>query len=176
MYANGSKFLGAVVVSMVALVMFSVLFVLQFGIPLSFAANQIAPNVILSVTVNSVCEISLNTQAVSFGNVIASQNTLTTSQNVLDTNNGNGGTFIWVDGGNWIGPNGIAPSFGVTNTVYSASSANSFGASVALTQIPANSNIFIGIATSNSVWFGLGIPAGQAANVYTQNIIITNVC
>lgn len=172
MSANKQNLLSAAAFIATSAIFFSVLFVFQFEMPLAFAANQIAPNVILTVTVNTVCEISLNTQTINFGVITASQNTLTTSQNVLDSNGGNVGAYAWVYGGNWIGG---ASSFGVMNTTW-ASSNTAYRPAAPLTDVSANTVILISAAGNANVWFGLGVPSGQAANTYTQNIIITNVC
>ncbi len=174
MYANSSKLLGGAIVATAAIVTFSILFMVQFGLPLAFAANQIAPNVILTVNVPTVCEVSLSPTTLNFGTVIPSQNTIYTNQNVIDTNNGNGGATIWVYGGNWIGAN-TALTFGVANTTW-ATSNTAYGSGHALTQISTSTGVSATPQAPGTVWWGLGIPAGQTANVYSQNIIITNVC
>ena len=174
MYANSSKLLGGAVVVAAAVVTLSALFMIQFGLPLAFAANQIAPNVILTVNVPTVCEVSLSPTTLNFGTVIPSQNTIYTNQNVIDTNNGNGDATIWVYGGNWIGAN-TALTFGVGNTVWAASN-TAYGSGTALTQISATTSVSTNPGSPGTVWWGLGIPAGQTANVYSQTIIITNVC
>ncbi len=153
---------------------FAMVFLLQLTVQTTYAANSIAPNVIFTLNVPSVCEISL-TGSISFGTVLAGSNTLTTSQNVLDINNGNQGASIAVSGSNWIGTNALN-TFGVSNTVWSAGSGVAFGAANVLTTIPANTGIAIDAGSRSNVWFGLGIPEGQVADSYTQNIIITNLC
>ncbi len=173
MYADRSRILGVAIAAGIASGVFLALLALQLGVQVAYATNQIAPNVILSLTVPAGCEISLNTQSISFGTITASQNSLTTSQNVLDTNGGNGGAVIAVSGSNWVSGGN---NFGVSNTVYSSSSSTSYASGTALTLIPANTAIVVGSSSSTNVWFGLGIPAGQVASTYSQNIIITNVC
>ena len=153
---------------------FAIVFLLQLPVQTAYAVNSMAPNVILTLNVPSVCEISL-TGSLSFGTVIAGSNTLTTSQNVLDINNGNQDASIAVSGGNWIGTN-VLNAFGVSNTIWSAGSGVAFGAANVLTAIPTNTGIAIGAGSGSDVWFGLGIPEGQVADSYTQNIIITNLC
>ena len=156
-----------------ALAVAATLLALQAFVPAAYA-NSVAPNVIFTVNVESVCEISLS-KSISFGTILAGSNSVTTSQNVLDTNNGNGGAFVAVNGGNWIGANALNV-FGVSNTVWSAASAVGYGSANALTTVAANTDIAVAAGSSTNVWFGLGIPAGQAADVYSQNIIITNLC
>lgn len=155
-----------------ASVIFAALFMLQSIVPLSYA-DITAPNVIASASVPLSCAISLNTFAISFGTINPSTNTLTTSKNVLDTNGGNQGTFIAVYGTSWIGG---ASSFVVGQTTWSSSSATGYGSGTALTASPTNTAIAVGTASSASIWFGVGVPSGQAANTYTQNVVILNVC
>ncbi len=177
MFAKNTKLLGAALVAAAALSIFAALFMLQFGVNLAYATNQIAPNVILTEVVQSTCQITLSVSALTFGNVIAWTNTVTTTNAVTDTNNGNAGTFMGVYGSNWIGPNGIAPNFGVKNTTWSGASTTGYGSANALTLISANTNLAAGASGGTAtIYFGLGIPQGQSANTYTQNIIITNVC
>lgn len=177
MYANKSKLLGVAFAAAIAATVFGVLFALQLGVNLAFASNnQIAPNEILTEVVASTCQISLSPSAFTFANVVASGNTVTTPNSVLDTNNGNAQTYLWVYGSNWIGPNGILPTFGVGSTVFSSAASTGYGSATALTLISQNTAILDAAASSANVFFGLGIPTGQAANTYTQNIIITNVC
>ncbi len=165
--------LGAAVVAIVvAAVAMSVLFLFQSAVPLAYA-NQIAPNVIATATVPSSCAISLNVFSANFGDLNPGVNSITTSQNVLDTNGGNVGTYIWVYGGNWISGGN---SFGVKNTTYSSSSATNYASGTQLTTASANTNIAVASATSSNIWFGTGVPVGQAAGTYSQNVVITNVC
>lgn len=158
----------------VASVIVSGVLMLQGVIPTTFAANSVAPNVVFTLNVPSVCEISL-TQSINFGSLLPSANTGTTSQNVLDTNGGNGGAFIAVSGSNWIGTNALNV-FGVSNTVWSDASTVSYGAATQLTFNAAPTGIAVDAGTSTHIWFGLAIPAGQAADAYSENIIVINTC
>ncbi len=164
----------SIVLAAFALAAVSSIFMLQYAVVPAYANNSVAPNVILSLTVPASCEISL-VQSISFGVVLAGSNTVTTSQNVLDLNNGNGGAFVAVSGGNWMGANAL-DTFGVSNTVWSSSNSVLFKSANALTLIPANTNIAVGAASGATIWFGLGIPPGQTADTYTQNILVTNLC
>lgn len=166
---------GVAILIAVAAIAFSILFAIQSGIPLVFAANQIAPNVVATATVPLSCAISLNpSTGFNFANTVPGSNTVTLPNSIVDTNGGNAGTVVWIYGGNWIGG---GSSFGVTNTVWSVTTATGYGVANQLTLT--NSNTALVIAASggaNSIFFGLAVPTGQAANTYTQNVVITNVC
>ena len=140
--------------------------------PLTPSGNALAGTTVNIIYSSTSCQISLSTNALSFGAVIASH-AYNTNQVVTDTNNGPAASFLWINGGNWIGGGN---SFGVGNTLWNPTSDSSYKGN-ALTSATSNTNILVpGSGGSNSIYFGLGVPAGQPANVYSQNIIITNVC
>lgn len=147
-------------------------------VPSPATGTMVAGNTI-SIAFSTICGISLSVNAISFGTVKPGSNTVTTGNLVTDTNSG--GTVqavIWAYGGNWM--LGGSFGFGVTNTVYASKSSNTYASAALLTGISANTGIMMtasgGAYNSNSIYFGLGIPGGQAAATYTQNIIILNTC
>ncbi len=167
--------LGIMIVFAATLAAVYSLYVFQSSIPLAYASNQVAPNVIATATVPSSCAISLSpTGGFTFASQAPGTNTVTTPNSIVDTNGGNVGTFAWIYGSNWVGG---ASSFGVRNTTWSGASTTGYGSANALTTTTANTGLVVasggGTAT---IYFGVGVPVGQAANTYTQNIVITNVC
>ncbi len=174
MKSNSSGIFNIILILIVALWFGLSLFALQKTVPLAYAANSTG-NAVLTITVPLTCEISL-VQSITFGTILPGANSVTTSQNVLDTNSGNEGAFAAVDGGNWIGTSNSLNTFGVGNTVWSAGSSVTFASANALTATAANTNVAVGSGSSANIWFGLGIPTGQAADSYTQNIVVINLC
>ncbi len=139
------------------------------GTTAPFTVNS--ANSVITVSA-AACQISLSTNSLGFGNIIASKS-YNTNQIVTDNNIGNAPTYLWVYGTNWISGGN---NFGVSNTVWDATSDSSFVGNV-LSLISSNTGILIPASSgSNSIYFGLRIPAGQVAATYTQNIVITNVC
>lgn len=131
-----------------------------------------------SVSVQNTCEISLANSIINFG-TLAPGTASSASNDVTDTNGGNEGTYVWVDGGNWIG-NPSTINFYVTNTEWNGASftPNVVGAAGfnSLTLVATNTAIFVPASSSNNIYFGLYIPSGQTANVYSQTINAINVC
>ena len=133
------------------------------------------------VTVEGTCYISLSPNTISFGSVVASANVPT---NVLVTDTDSGGNVaasLFVAGTNWfLNGNTLATSFGVSNTLWDPTSQTTY-VGTPLT----NSLVTTGITipaptsttpTSNSIYFGLGIPGGTPAGTYEQTITIENSC
>jgi hypothetical protein len=140
-------------------------------------ANSVPINAIFSANVQGVCYISLNTNTINFGTVVASANVPTNSVVTDSDNGGNTAANILVYGGNWIGP----ATFGVGNTLWNPTSSTSYIGN-ALTLSAVDTGIVIPAptqstsTTSNSIYFGLGVPGGAPSGTYTQNIIIENSC
>jgi len=143
------------------------------------SVNSVPINAIFSANVQGVCYISLNTLTINFGTVVASAN-VPTQFGVTDSDNGgNVAANMLVYGGNWVGPT----TFGVGNTLWNPTSSNSY-IGTALTLSTGNTITGIVIpaptqsspSTSNSIYFGLGVPGGAPSGTYTQNIIIENSC
>ena len=117
--------------------------------------------------------------AITFGNMYPGT---TYNANVVVTDNdvgGNVGVALYVQGNaNWVfGANNI----GVSNTVYNAVSQSAYLGN-ALSNTFVNTNIYIGMPTqatpyaSNNIYFGMQVPGGTVAGLYTENIIIENSC
>ncbi len=117
------------------------------------------------------CSISLSPGTISFS-TLAPGSTFDTNQLITDTNGGSTSANVLVFGGNWIsGP----LSFGVSNTLWNPASLSAYGGN-ALSGSLAATNIIVGAASSNNIYFGLGAPAGVGEGTYTQNIIVENQC
>ena len=119
---------------------------------------------------SATCSISLAPNAINFGSMAPGTNIATTNT-VADTNSGTANAYLYVYGGNWIGPT----SFGVSNTTWAASSGVAFPAN-RLSASAFNTTILVPASSSNDIYFGLGIPGGTPSGSYTQNIIIENSC
>ena len=138
------------------------------------------------VSVQGTCYISLSPNSISLGPIVASANVPT---NVVVTDNDNGGNVaasLLVAGTNWyLNGNTLSTSFGVSNTLWDASSQSTYNG-IALTNSISSSNAITNIIipaptptntiTSNSIYFGLGVPGGTPAGSYEQTITIENSC
>ena len=131
--------------------------------------------------VTNVCGIKLSNSLIDFGTIqpgssVATAN-LVTDTNLAGTVNAN----IFVEGSNWIVP-GSSPNFFAANTLWDdKSDATYTGTAVNFGGTPAPSNfldtkITVNTVSANFIYFGLGVPGGQSAASYTQNIIIENSC
>lgn len=132
-----------------------------------------------STSVISDCFISLTPNSISFGAVTPGGNVPT---NVLVTDkdpNGNVAANIIVSATAWS--DGGSNSFGVSNTVWSPTTSGSYSG-MSLTTTPVDTGIVIPTpslvlpTTSNSVYFGLAVPASIAPTTYMQTITMTNSC
>lgn len=120
---------------------------------------------------SGTCSISLTPSAINFG-ILSPSTDIATTNSVVDTNSGSSEAYMYVYGGNWIGP---SSRFGVSNTTWSVSSGAAFPAN-RLSAVAHNTTILVPASSSNSIYFGLGIPGGAPSGSYTQNIIIENSC
>ncbi len=118
------------------------------------------------------CLISLNPSAINFGSISPGTSSLTDNQ-IVDTNSGSASAYMYVYGGNWISG---TSSFGVSNTSWSSSSGITYVAASKLLPAAANTLISVAPSSSNSIYFGLNIPAAQPAATYNQIITIENSC
>ncbi len=131
-----------------------------------------------SASVSNSVYVSAAPSSNTFGNVYPGS---TYDTNVLFVDTDNGGNIesnIMISGAGWtFGSNSI----GVSNTLWSGASQSSY-TGTALTGTLAATGLIIPGATfsapspSNSIYFGLGIPAGTAGGSYTQTITIENSC
>ena len=127
------------------------------------------------VTVPSICVVSLSTNSIDFGTVNAGADTGSANQQVNITNTGNTqATSTTIKGTDWS--DGGVNSFAVGNTEWSTS-AFTYGSGTDLTTTDATipgGNLNPG--SSLTLYFGVGVPSGQAAATYTQTITITMNC
>ena len=143
-------------------------------------ATAITTNTVATANVQSACFISLNTASIDFGSLDPNANVPTANQ-IIDTNQGgNVASNILVEGGNWIsGSNNFLPE----NTLWDVSSDATYTGN-ALSAIPTVTDTHIQIVAGTiaspnpaaSIYFGVGVPAGQVAGAYTQNIVLENLC
>ncbi|MGC9142913.1 MAG: hypothetical protein ACP5HF_03425, partial [Candidatus Micrarchaeia archaeon] len=117
------------------------------------------------------CTISLSTTSINFGSISPSTS-IATNNAIVDSNTGNANAYIFVYGGNWIGP----VQFGVSNTTWSKESGTLFSLANKLSLTAVNTTILVPAGSSNTIYFGVGVPGGAPAGAYTQNIIIENSC
>lgn len=132
-----------------------------------------------NVLVPAVCYTSLGPNAVTFGTMYPGT---TYNTNVVITDNdvgGNAQATMYVEGNaNWLyGTNAI----GVSNTLWNPSSLSSYAGN-ALTSGFLTTGIVISApsmatpTTSANVYFGMNVPGGTTAGLYTQTITIENSC
>jgi len=157
-------------------------------IPSADNGNTVVANVIVTdsastpVTVNSTksgvitissatCTISLNPTSINFGSINPGSS-IATSNAITDTNSGSANAYMFVYGGNWIGP----AQFGVSNTTWSKSSGTAFATANKLLSTPVNTTLIVPASGSNTIYFGLGVPGGAPSGAYSQTITIENSC
>ena len=133
-----------------------------------------APNVVASMTVLSTCEISLSNSVITLPATAPGSFAPTDNGVVTDSNPGNMAGNVVIYGGNWIGTSS-ANTFYVTNTVWNPSSSSSLIGNQ-LTSSPFTSLLQIPAAGSSTIYFGANVPSGQAADTYSQNIVIETSC
>ncbi|MCL5404306.1 MAG: hypothetical protein M1125_00480 [Candidatus Marsarchaeota archaeon] len=133
------------------------------------------------VNVQGTCYISLSPNTISFGSIPASANVPT---NVLVTDSDTGGNVaskLLVEGNNWAQTTNDLVTFGVSNTLWNPTSLTVYSGN-ALSNTLFDTGIIIPApsaaqtTTSNSIYFGLGIPGGTPAGTYEQTITIENSC
>jgi PGF-pre-PGF domain-containing protein len=157
-------------------------------IPSADNGNTVVANVIVTdsasthVTVNSTksgvitissatCTISLNPTSINFGSLNPGAS-ITTTNAIIDSNTGTANAYMFVYGGNWIGP----AQFGVSNTTWSKSSGTAFATANKLLSTPVNTTLIVPASGSNTIYFGLGVPGGAPSGAYSQTITIENSC
>lgn len=137
---------------------------------LTIAGNGTITADFKSNSITSTCTISVTPNTIDFGTLYPNQ-AIPTDETVTDTNSGNTQASILVYGGNWIGPT----SFGVSNTIWAATSNAAFPAN-RLSTTATNTLISVPASSSNDIYFGLGIPDGAPDGHYSQTITIENSC
>jgi len=138
----------------------------------AYPPNGVMPSVSFTKTLHvNICTITLGTSAINFGTINAGSN-IATSNAITDTNSGNANAYMFVYGGNWIGP----AQFGVSNTTWSAAANTPYSIATRLSSAPSNTFILVPSGSSNSIYFGLGVPRGAPSGAYSQTITIENSC
>ncbi len=146
------------------------LFALSFSGNLVYAYTSNGA-VTASVNVPASCAITLSPTTLDFGS-IAPQANVPTNNVVGDSNGGDIVANILVKGTDWSGTPG---SFGVSNTLWDASTDATYTGNQ-LTNALVITSVIIGTTGTNDIYFGLGVPAGTAAGIYSQTITIENSC
>ena len=127
-----------------------------------------------TVTVPSVCTVSLNTSTISFSSVSPGTDTGSTNQVVNVTNSGNAqATNVTIKGTAWS--DGGSNTMPVGQTEW-GTSGFAYGSGTALTTSDAVVTNNLGAGSSVLIYFGVGVPSGQAAATYTQTITVTMNC
>ena len=153
-------------------------FIAFSGLATAYTASN---TVTASANVQGYCYISLSNTIINFGSIAPNANVPT---NMLITDYDNGGNVaanILVAGTNWIYSSNTAIYFGVSNTLWSPANQATYNG-IALTLSPNDTKIVVpqptptNTITSNNIYFGLAIPAGTGAGIYTQTITIEDSC
>lgn len=131
-------------------------------------------NITAQTVVPAICTIGLNVSSINFGTVNPGADTGAVNQAVNITNTGNtAATATNIKGSGWAsGGNTMA----VGQTEYNVAGFT-YGAGTDLTAVDAaitGGNLAAG--SSVYVYFGVGVPAGQVAATYSQNITLTMNC
>ncbi len=143
--------------------------------------NSIVKTLVFTANIAGSCGTLLSNTAITFSGTtgIAPGSNVDTANLVVDTNLGSSTTNIIVYGSNWVVNSGTA-NFFVTNTDWNPTSLGSFAGNGLLQSPGTVTDITIagntGTAVSNNIYFGLQIPGGTLAGIYTQNIAIENSC
>ncbi|MGC8648594.1 MAG: hypothetical protein ACP5SJ_03860, partial [Candidatus Micrarchaeia archaeon] len=139
----------------------------------AYPPNGVMPSVTYTnaIVAAKTCTISLSPSAISFGMLNAGTSIATTNA-ITDSNTGNANAYIFVYGGNWIGP----VQFGVSNTTWSKLSGTIYANANKLLSTAVNTTIEVPASGSNSIYFGVGVPGGAPYGSYSQTITIENSC
>jgi hypothetical protein len=144
----------------------------MFAIP-GVTFTQSSGSVTASVNVPLYCGITLNPTSISFGSVSPGSN-VPTNVLVTDTNSaGNTQANVLIEGGNWIS---VSSSFGVSNTLWDSTTQTTYTGNALTLSLASTGETLSASAGSNTLYFGLAVPASQAAGVYSQTITIENSC
>ncbi len=135
--------------------------------------TQVTGSVAASVNVPLYCGITLSPTSISFGSVSPGSN-VPTNVLVTDTNSaGNTQANVLIDGTAWTSS---SSSFGVGNTEWDTTSQTTYTGTALTSSLASTGETLSASAGSNTLYFGLAVPASQAAGVYSQTITIENSC
>lgn len=143
----------------------------MFGVVPFTSAGTYNGNVAATVNVPAICSITLTPNTIDFGS-IAPQGNVPTSNQITDDNTGDIIANTLIDGTAWSGAPG---SFGVSNTLWDSSTQATYNG-IALSNTLTLTSVDVGAYSSNSFYFGLGIPGTVLAGTYSQTITIENSC
>jgi len=143
---------------------------LQGGVVLAGASSNTITG---TVNVPTTCALDISDSAINFGSVLPGSSAPTTNSIALSDSIGNAGANAMVYGIDWSGsPSG---TMGVSNTLWAKTPGPPSG--TPLSNVIVDTGIIVGTgASSNNIYFGLNIPAGQSAAIYTQTITLEVSC
>jgi spore coat protein U-like protein len=152
--------------------MFAILAVTSLFAISAVRAYTNSSDITAQVTVPAVCTVSLSANSIDFGSVAPGTDTGSNNQQVTVTNGGNTeATNVTIKGNDWSGPDTMP----VGQTQW-ATSAFTYGSGNALTASDAVVTTNLAAGSSTTLYFGVGVPSGQAAGTYTQTITVTMNC
>jgi hypothetical protein len=158
---------------------------IYFDIENGTTVSQPTTSNVLSVSVNvlKVCFINISSTSINFGGIKSGTNTGTNWYGITDTDyGGNVQSIINVEDTNWVLSSNNAVSFSGNYTLYSSTNTGSYTSGTSISSTLTSTGIIVPAptqttpSTSNTIYFGVGVPGGSHAGVYTQNIIIANQC
>ncbi len=142
-------------------------------VPSPASGSVVAGNTTAITFTQPSCTISLSTNSIDFGNINPNAD-MPTSNEIIDSNGGSAGGYMYAYGGNWIGTSS-SNTFYVANTLWNPSTSGSLIGNQLL-PVSSNTEIYLPPSSSNNIYFGVGVPPGQTADSYSQNITILNEC
>ena len=159
--------------NIITLFALSILSILAFLIGNVFASGGNTNAISATVTVNNYCAFVTSNTAINFGSMNPGTTTATTANGITVTDTGNIGSNILTSGNSWVYNSN---SFGVQNTVWSGSSSTAYASATPLTITSTDTGIVVTTTAPNTIYYGLGIPAGQAPGTYSQTIDVISSC
>ena len=164
---------------------------LNLGGLISFGAYTTTNTIGGIVGVQAVCAITtVSNTAVNFGSLAPGTNVGTQNVVTLTDSGGNTASNILIAGGLgslspyngiWLGTS-VANQIGISNTVWSATLNTAYGSATKVTNALVITPILLTApsqanpSTSNTVFLGMGVPSGTAADTYTTNIVLETTC
>ena len=161
----------------IASLIVAVLVSLSYITSMPLQANSISNTVLAGVNVPSVCTLTLSNSLITFPSTVGGSNAPVANA-VTTTNQGNIQGYLWLYGSNWVTSANTAINFFVSNTIFT-NVINQYGTPYLPNTLPlsaANSAMLLPATIANTLYFGVNIPSGQAANSYNQNIVLQDVC
>ncbi len=143
--------------------------------PSSGTLEQGTSNAITFTSLSAACTINLPSNQINFGTGFYPATSTSPLNSITDNNLGSAAAYIYLSAGNWIGP---TENFYAPNTLWGASIGQISGTVPFYNApgSPTNTALLVPGTSGNFVYFGLNVPIAQPSELYTQNLIITNVC